>query len=70
MEFFNVPDIDLKGYYSSLKYLDLRKCDYVPDKWMLILKMLRPYVTILNYYGVEVYPYYSENNRQNQEIQD
>jgi len=50
MEFFNVPDIDLKGYYSSLKYLDLRKCDYVPDKWMLILKMLRPYVTILNYY--------------------
>lgn len=40
--------------YLFLKSISLRSCDYIPDEILFILKILFPYIKVINYYGEKV----------------
>ena len=42
------------NYYGYLKYVNVRSCDFVEDEILFILKLIFPYMKLINYYGEDV----------------
>ncbi|KRX00358.1 hypothetical protein PPERSA_10857 [Pseudocohnilembus persalinus] len=54
-QFFNKKiDFSSIDHYQKLMHFDLQKSDFLSDELLFVLKLIRPFIKILNYYGDEV----------------